>query len=404
MGNFVYTARDREGSPVTGTLVAQSIGEVTQVLRRDGKYPTSVRPAGNTTAATSTGQAGIRLPRADVIQLSTQLAIMLETGVTLVEALECIAAQAPRPQLKALVEDVTTQVQGGGDFSSALTRHPRTFPRLYVAMIKASEKSGMMARMMNRATAYLRDEQETLRRVRGALIYPTIMFAFAATTTLFLLAFVLPKFTTIYANKGAALPIPTRVLMAASDLVVGNWLLLIAGSLVSVAAGLLYIRTPGGRRVWHRLQLSMPLIGPMFCKLHLSRGIRMIGTMSGAGVSLTDCVATAHDLCDNTQFRELWDEVSRKIQTGKQLSEPLFSSNLVPRSVAQMINSGEKGGKLAHVMEQVAGFSEQELKDKIAELTRYIEPAMIIGMGILIGGVALALMLPIFTISRVVSN
>jgi type IV pilus assembly protein PilC len=145
-------------------------------------------------------------------------------------------------------------------------------------------------------------------------------------------------------------------------------------------------------------------LGAMFRKLHLSRGLRMIGTMAGAGVNLLDCVNTAHDLCDNVYFRELWMEVRSKIQSGKQVSEPLSNSPLVPRSISQMIHSGEKSGKLAQVTETVAGFSEQELKETIADLTRYIEPIMIVVMGIIIGGVALALMLPIFTISRVVAH
>ncbi len=415
MPTFVYTARDNAGSPVSGQLVAETVAEVTQLLRRDGKYPTSVRLADDraddrpyassaASAPASTAQAGVRVSRAEVIQLSTQLAIMLETGVTLIEALDCIAAQLEKPHVRSLVEDLSTQVQGGTDFSTALARHPRSFPRLYVAMIKASEKSGMMSKMMNRAVAYLRDEQEIVRKVKGALTYPAIMLSFAVTTTLFLLAFVLPKFTVIYANKGAALPVPTRVLMSASDFVVHHWAVLILGTLFAAAGAYFYVGTPGGARVWHAIQLKIPLIGPMLRKLHLARGMRMIGTMAGAGVTLVDCVTTAHDLCGNLHFRELWDEVSRKIQTGKQLSDPLFASNLVPRSVAQMIHSGEKSGKLGAVMEQVSGFAEQELKDKITELTRYIEPVMIILMGLLIGGVALALMLPIFTISRVVAN
>ena len=412
MATFVYTARDNVGAPVSGTLVADTVQEVTQILRRDGKYPTSVKHADDadasdgyaTSSSGSTAEADVKISRADVIQLSTQLAIMLETGVTLIEALDCIAAQHSKPNVKSLVEDLSTQVQGGGDFSSALMRHPRSFPRLYVAMIRASERSGMMSKMMNRAVAYLRDEQDIVRKVKGALTYPAIMFAFALTTTLFLLAFVLPKFTTIYANKGAALPVPTRVLMAASNFVVHHWSVLILGTLFAAAGAYFYVGTPGGARSWHGIQLRIPLIGPMLRKLHLARGMRMIGTMAGAGVTLVDCVTTAHDLCGNLHFRELWDEVSRKIQTGKQLSDPLFASPLVPRSVAQMIHSGEKSGKLAAVMEQVSTFAEQELKDKITELTRYIEPAMIIFMGCLIGGVALALMLPIFTISRVVAH
>jgi type IV pilus assembly protein PilC len=230
------------------------------------------------------------------------------------------------------------------------------------------------------------------------------LLCFAVITTLFLLAFVLPRFTVIYASKRAALPVPTKLLMGASDFVVVHWAWLTTGVLFTAIASIHYFRTTGGARVRDFLQLNVPLLGAMYRKLHLSRGIRMIGTMAGAGVTLVDAVATAQALCSNSYFRDLWDEVSRKIQTGKQMSEPMAQSNLVPRSIAQMIHSGEKSGKLAFVMEQIAGFSEQELKEKIAELTRYIEPAMIVIMGFIIGGVALALMLPIFTISRVVAH
>jgi type IV pilus assembly protein PilC len=258
--------------------------------------------------------------------------------------------------------------------------------------------------MLHRATAYLRDEQETLRRVKGALTYPAIMFTFALGTTIFLLTFVLPRFTVIYARKGAALPLPTKILMHSSNFLVNHWAGLLLGLIGAAAAIYLYLGTRQGSRMFYRLQLRLPLLGGMFRKLHLSRGLRMIGTMAGAGVSLIDCVATARDLCANVFFREMWDEVSTQIQAGKQMSDPLSRSNLVPRSVSQMIHSGEKSGKLAHVTEQVATFSEQELKETIADMTRYIEPAMIIIMGTIIGGVSLALMLPIFTISRVVAQ
>jgi type IV pilus assembly protein PilC len=271
-------------------------------------------------------------------------------------------------------------------------------------LVKAAEKSGMLSRLLNRATQYLRDEHETLRRVRGALTYPAIMLSFAITTTVFLLAFVLPKFTKIYANKGAALPLPTKILMAMSGGLIDHWLAIVLGLAVAIAGWMFAIQTRSGLRVWHLIQLRTPLLGSMFRKLHLSRGLRMIGTMAGAGVNLLDCVATAHDLCSNVYFRELWDGVTAQIKAGKQISEPLSRSSLVPRSISQMIHSGEKSGKLAMVTEQVAGFSEEELKETITDLTRYIEPAMIVIMGVVIGGVALALMLPIFTISKVVAQ
>jgi type IV pilus assembly protein PilC len=405
MFTFAYTARDSAGQLARGTLAADSLEQATAMLRGEGKYPTSLSRTDEPRTSTRGGaNPGIKITRAELIQFSTQLAIMSETGVTLVDALGCMLAQEPRPAVARLLQDLSTQVQGGIDFSAALARHPRTFPRLYIALMKASERSGMLSRMLIRANAYLRDEHETIRRVKGALTYPAIMLGFAITTTTFLLAFVMPKFTAIYASKGATLPLPTRILMALSDGLVSNWMS-ITGAVITMAVGTgLYLRTAMGNRQWNWVQLRIPLVGSMFRKLHLARGMRMIGTMAGAGVGLIDCVATANELCDNVYFRELWDEVSEEIQAGKQMSEPLGRSPLVPRSIAQMINSGEKGGKLACVMEQIAGFSEQELKDTISELTRYIEPIMIVVMGFIIGGVALALMLPIFTISRVVAR
>ena len=405
MATFAYTSRDSAGRPANGSLTAASVGEALQMIRAEGKYPISVRPtaAAEGEVASVAGGAGVKIGRGDLIQIATQLSIMIDTGVTLVDALDCIGKQLEKPAPRKLVADLTEQLQAGSSFSNALNRHPRSFPRVFIALMKASEHSGMMSRMLGRAVAYLRDEQETTRKVKGALTYPLIMLSFAMTTTIFLLAFVLPRFTAIYANKKAALPVPTKVLMAISDSLVSHYLAILTGLVFAVVGGTFYFRSKAGARVWHYIQLHAPLLGKMFRKLHLSRGLRMVGTMAGSGVQLTDCIATAHDLCANTYFKELWTSVSAQIQAGKQLSEPLFESALVPRSVSQMIHSGEKGGKLAHVMEQVAGFAELELKEQIANMTRYIEPVMIIIMGFIIGGVAMALLLPIFTISRVMT-
>lgn len=412
MPTFVYSARDSSGLLMNGTIIAASVAEASKALRAEGKYPTAVNPASDAPggpasgAGDSSGAASpnIKITRDDVIQFSTQLAIMVETGVTLTEALDCIANQSERPNVRKLIEDVARQVQGGADFSASLARHPRSFPRLYIALIKASEKSGMMSKLLIRANTYLKDEAEILRKVKGALTYPGIMLAFATTTTIFLLAFVLPRFTTIYEGKGAALPMPTKVLMNMSGFLVGHWMALVAGLSTLGVLGYLYFTTEGGARVGHWIQINVPMIGKMFRKLHLARTLRMVGTMAGAGVNLVDAVQTAQDLCANTYYRELWGRVSEQIQAGKQLSEPLFQSALVPRGISQMLHSGEKSGKLGVVMEQVSGYAEQELKEQIADLTRYIEPAMIIIMGLIIGGVALALLLPIFTMSRVVAS
>lgn len=356
-------------------------------------------------SATRTGSAGIKVSRKEIIQVSNQLSIMIETGVTLPEALDCIAHQSSNPRMRKMMQDIGQQVQSGSDFSAALAKHPRSFPVLFIALIRAGEKSGMLPKMLNRATHYLRDEAEILRKVRGALTYPGIMFGFAVLTTLSLLIFVLPRFTALYASKKAALPLPTQVLMNVSDLLITHWMLIVPGLLIGTVGLIAWIKlTPTGQKTMHWAQIHTPLLGNLFRQLHLARGLRMVGTMAGSGVQLLECVITARELCPNSYFKSLWNQIEHQLQHGKQFSEPLFNNPLVPRSIAQMISSAEKGGKMASVMEQVATFSEQELKEKITEMTRYIEPAMIVLMGCIIGGVALALMLPIFTISRVMAQ
>lgn len=404
MTTFAYTAREANGAATSGTIAADDASQASQMIRAEGRYPITIHAADGASGRAVITARGIKLPRSVVIDITSQLSVMIETGVTLSEAMECIAQQTIEPKAKALLEDIGMQVQQGGDLSSALLRHPRSFPRMFIALIKASEKSGMLARMLLRANAYMRDEQEIIRRVRGALIYPGMMLSFAVTTTIFLLAFVLPRFTAIYASKAAALPAPTRLLMALSGFIVNHWLLLLVGTVGAVFSWMFYGRTNSGRRVAHFIQLNIPLIGPVFRKVHLSRALRMLGTLGSAGVNLVDGVTMTRDMCGNVYYQQLWAEVLEKIQAGRQLSEPLFGTSLVPRPVAQMLHSGEKSGKLSHVMEQVAGFSEDELKNTIASLTRYIEPIMIVVMGVIIGGVSLALMLPIFTISRVIAH
>ncbi len=343
------------------------------------------------------------MSRKDLIHVSTQLAIMIDTGVTLSDALDCIAAQSEKPNVKRIVQDVCQEVQAGVDFSTALQRHPRAFPRLFVALISASEKSGMMAKLLQRATGYLRDEHDTIRRVRGALTYPAIMLGFAIGTTTFLLAFVSAEVhRDLRIQKGR----PPRAHQNShghqlrSSSPNGRWF---SRSSAQAIFGVVLASAPPGRaRAFHYVQLQYSAAWrpvPQALSFARTAARRHHGRR---GVSLVDCVKTAHDLTANSYFKDLWDEVSQQIQAGKQFSEPLFRNSLVPRSVSQMLHSAERSGKLAQVMEQVSGFAEEELKQTIADLTRYIEPIMIAVMGGIIGSVVLALMLPIFTISKVI--
>lgn len=345
-----------------------------------------------------------RLRRGELIHVATQLSVMLDTGVTVIDALTCIAEQADKPHVRAIVADVAAAVERGDDFSTAVGRQPRSFPRIFSALIKASEKGGMLPRMIERANGYLRDEQEILRKVKGALTYPGIMFAFALLTSTFMLAFVLPRFTALYAGKEHLLPVPTKVLLALSGALTQHWPWVLTGAGGGAFLLWSWLKSDGGREAWHRAQLRLPLVGTMYRKLHLSRGLRMIGTLAGAGVSLVDCLDTATELAGNRLYARMWSTVGAKIRQGQPFSEALKADPLVPPAIAQMLHSGEKGGKLAKVTEKVAEHSEAELKEAITEITRYIEPAMIVLMGALIGGMTMAMLLPVFTVSRVMTQ
>ena len=358
-------------------------------------------PAGSSPLAMSFSFGRPRLKRAELVQLSSQLSVMLETGVMISEALEGIAEQADKPNVKTIVEEVAAAVGRGEDFSTAVGRHPQSFPQMFVALIRASEKGGMLPRMIERANGYLRDEHEILRKVRGALTYPAIMFSFALLTCVFMLAFVLPRFTGLYRGKEHLLPAPTKILLWLSGAITQHWMYLLPGTLLAIFILWQWLRTESGRETWHTVQLRLPLLGPMYRKLHLSRGLRMIGTLAGAGVGLVDCLENAEHLAGNRLYARLWKSVGGRIRQGMPFSEALRNSPLVPPSVAQMLHSGEKAGRLAMVTERVAEYAEAELKESITELTRYIEPAMIVLMGGLIGGMTMAMLLPVFTVSRV---
>ena len=349
-------------------------------------------------------RSGPRLRRHELVQLASQLAVMLETGVTISDALECIIQQAHTPHVKAVVGRLAAAVGRGEDLSAAVSRQPRSFPRVFVALVRASEKGGMLPRMIERANGYLRDEQEVIRKVRAALTYPAIMLSFALITCVAMLAFVLPRFTVLYRGKDHLLPMPTKILIGLSSLITDQWEYLIPGTGVVILTIWSWMLTEVGRETWHRLQLHLPVVGPLLRKLHLSRGLRMIGTLAGAGVSLVDCLENAQQLSGNRLYARLWNQVGARIRQGQPFSEALRSHPLVPASITQMLSSGESAGKLSLVMERVAHHSEEELKQTIAEVTRYIEPAMIVVMGAIIGGITLAMLLPVFTISRVMAH
>jgi len=339
-----------------------------------------------------------------VLYLTSQLAVMVDTGVPLTEALDCVAEQADHLGVKAMMTTIGDHVKGGIEFSTALARHPKAFDNLYVNMIRASEVSGTMGQTLERLATHLRNQREMRKQVQGAMLYPTGMLIFAVGIVIAMMVFVLPRFQNIYAGKGAMLPKPTRALLATSDFMTSHWILLLVGAAALTGGAIAFFRTEYGRYHADRARLQLPVIGKLYQKIFISRSFRTLATMLASGVDVLDGIRIAAGVSGNRLYQAMWLRMADGLKEGRTLSEEMFRTPLLPRGVAQMVSSGDKTGRLASVMERIADFCESDLRIGIKTMTSMIEPIMIVIMGLIVGSIAMALLLPIFSISKVVAN
>ncbi len=405
MASFKYKARDGRGELVTGVLSAASVEEAGRLLRGDGKFIVKIEKTKDPTTNTqSTGNINGKIKRAEVITFAHQLAVMVDTGVPISEALECVAQQSDNEAFRAVLKDVSDQVQAGNDLSGALRAHNKVFPPVMTSLIRASEVSGTMGHMLDRVSGYLSKEMQTAKKIRGALTYPAFMLGMVILVTTFLLIFVLPRFAGIYQARDTALPMPTQILLGLSGSLMNQWHLWLGGIIMGVAGVYFAAGTPAGQRFYDYLKIHTPIIGPLFNKLYLTRGCRTMVSMVSAGVPILDMIEIVREVTNNALYEDLWTDADNRLRQGAQLSDSLFDSPLIPRSVAQMVYSGERSGRIGDVMERIADYTENDFDEQIKTTTSLIEPAMTAIMGMIIGFVAIALLLPIFSIGNVVSG
>jgi type IV pilus assembly protein PilC len=398
MPTYTYEVRDELGRMDSGTITAGSVADATEELRSKGNTVVSIRAMGGV------GGQLKKVKTDDVIFLANQLAVMVDTGVPLSEALDAIANSTDHTGMQAMVSDLSEQVKSGIEFSAALENYPKTFSNLFISLMRASEVSGTMGPMLQRASTYMGQDRETRKQIKGALVYPVCMLSFCVVVVIALLVFVLPRFESIYAGKGALLPLPTRILLGASRGLIGNWVAILIG-LVATIVGLVYgVRTDAGRRIKDKIMLEIPVLGTMIRKANLARSLRTMSTMVSTGVSMLDGLEITARVASNVFYKEVWTDLAERVKEGSSLSSQLFECPFIPRTTAQMIDAGERTGKLGLVMDRVADFCEEDLKVSVKTMTSMIEPVMIITMGLLVGGIAMALLLPIFNMSKMMSS
>lgn len=353
--------------------------------------------------------SNLSIKQSELILFTTQLSVMLDSGVVLSDALAAISEQSKPGDFKVVLEDICDKIKNGLSFSLALEQYPKAFNPMFINLVRASEAAGKMSEMLNVLSRYLDAEAQTRKQVKGAMIYPFIMMLMAISATGTLMFFVLPRFTKIYESRGAALPKLTQMLVSVSQ-TLGDpeKLTMIVTALICIGVGLYFwYQSTSGRRAIDYLKVRTPVLGTMFVDTVLTRSMRIIATMINTGVSLLDAIKIAHDSCENYYFQQIWASVDEKIRGGYQFSESLLIApytDLIAPGVIQMLRAGEKGGRLGQVCDKMSVFYEKKLEATIKNVTSLIEPVMIIIMGSIIGTIAIALLLPVFRISSVMAH
>jgi type IV pilus assembly protein PilC len=340
----------------------------------------------------------------DIHDFTVQLAVMIRAGISLRVALEGIAEQVTNPKLKKMLLIIKSDVESGKQFSEAIQKYPKLFGPLYVNMVRASEMSGSFAKMLDRIAGYIAQQLETRKMVVGASIYPGIIATMAIGVTVFLLTFVLPRFAGVFQGKEEVLPWPTKFLMGASAWMVAYWWTLLIGAAIVSVAFFVFIKTEIGRFWWDKSKLTMPLFSRMFRALYVSRSLHTMGELLNAGVPMLDTLAITGDISGNILFRKMWRNVYAAVKQGKKVQTQLSRSTLMPKSVIQMIGAGEESGRLGEVLEEISAYYQKALREAIKAVTSMIEPLMIVAMGTVVGFIAMAIILPIFKMSAIVSG
>lgn len=407
MPQYRYQARLSSGQMQAGVLVAESAAAAANLLRGQGHHVMQLTPIAGAAKSGSRLKELINYSsgpsQKDILDFTTQLAVMVRAGIALRAALEGISEQVQNPKFRRIINSVRNDVESGKQFSEAIAKYPKQFSALYVNMVRASEMSGSFSKMLDRIAAYLTQQIETRKMVIGAMIYPGIIGTMAVGVTIFLLAFVLPRFAQVFKGKEHALPAPTKFLMNLSAFMVSNWYVLVGALIVLIVAFLLFIRTEVGRWWWDSVKLTVPLFKRMFRALYISRSLSTMGELLNAGVPMLDTLAITGDISGNMLYRKMWRSVYAAVKQGKKIASQLTRSKLLPKSVVQMVGAGEESGKLGEVMNDVSDFYLKALRDAIKAVTSMIEPIMIVVMGGIVGFIAMAIILPIFKMSSIVS-
>ena len=395
MPTWEYTARTLTGDEKTATIDLPSKEDVVQHLRNQKMQVVRVREA-------KKAKAGGKVPTRDVVIFTRQFATMINAGLPLVQALDILAKQTDNKVLAETTRQVVYDVESGNTLADALSKHPKTFAELFVNMVAAGEAGGILDTILLRLSTFLEKNDAIIRKVKGAMIYPIVIFSVASIAIVVLLLFVIPVFQTMFASVDMILPLPTRIVIGMSDILQGFWWAIGGGGVAIFFIIKWMYTTPGGQLFLDRLLLNIPVLGDMLRKSAVSRFTRTLGTLISAGVSILDGLEITAKTAGNRVIHDAVMESRGSIAGGETIAGPLERSAVFPPMVTSMIAVGEATGGLDEMLTKIADFYDDEVDTAVGALLSLMEPVMIVVLGTVVGGMIVAMYLPIFDMMNAV--
>ena len=391
---FEYTAKNAtNGQIMKGQMQAQTRDEVVGHIRKNRLILVNIREAPKQLKF-SFGQPGIKTR--DVVIFTRQFATMINSGLPLVQSLSILAAQTENKSLKEVTKQVVFDVEAGNTLADAFSRHPKAFSGLFVNMVAAGEAGGILDTILLRLATFLEKNDALVRKVKSAMIYPAVIMSVAAIAITVLLIFVIPVFQTMFSSVNMELPLPTRVVIGMSEFLIGYWWAILASIAGAVFLIRQYYATPDGHRNIDRMMINSPILGDVIRKSAVSRFTRTLGTLISSGVSILDGLEITAKTAGNRVIHDAVMESRNSIAGGETIAAPLERSKVFPPMVISMIAVGEQTGGLDEMLSKIADFYDEEVDVAVGALLSLMEPVMIVVLGVVVGGMVVAMYLPIF--------
>ncbi|HEX2896815.1 MAG TPA: type II secretion system F family protein [candidate division Zixibacteria bacterium] len=391
---FEYKGKTLAGAPVQGALKAKSREDLERVLRQNRILVSSISKR----APEINIRIGTGIKRIDISRFTRQFATMIGAGLPMVQCLEILASQTESKELAKVIFSVKEAVQGGATLADGLSRHPKIFDQLYTNMVQAGEIGGALDAILIRLALYREKADRLIRKVKGAMVYPTVIVIVAVGVTFGMLTFIVPVFAKMFSGLNAELPMPTQYVLAISNFLKSNLLYLVLGLIAIVGVTLWWKKTPNGAMTFDQTMLKTPIFGTLIRKSAVARFTRTLGTLLASGVSIIEAMEITAKTAGNLVIARAINRSVLAIAEGDTITGPLRDSGVFPPMVTQMISVGEKTGGLDEMLNKIADFYDEEVDEAVTALTSIIEPVIIVFMGVVIGGILIAMYLPMFDI------